>query len=202
MIENDRALLLETLETVASGQDEPIATLAEGLILAAGADVQSLEGPQFKEVRERISSITEQLAARGQGPGAILEALLKIDTTLAAKTTVAIPWASRLATLTAERALHAERKRAAIDSEQELSHRSPIVRTDEHTLLAVPVGFAGSDAIVAFSDRILKETLKNRIKHVTLILTGLNKTAAASTAWDDLEADLQSQKIRLHRVPS
>ncbi len=197
MSQEIQSLRVETLLGLAEKEEEPLATLAEGLIPAAGLSIADLDDPHYKEIRERISSIVEQLLANDKSPVAVLNALLKIDETLAKDNKSPIPFATHLAPLATECALRAQRDRLTDQLDKELAELSPIFRPDKHTLLAAPLGLLKPEGLANFTDRILKNVHRQKTKRVVLVLSDPSFGKSDEAVWDTLAKDLAAQKIRL-----
>ncbi|MCP4602158.1 MAG: hypothetical protein GY847_16860 [Proteobacteria bacterium] len=193
--------MCEILLKLTAEDDELLAALAGALTPAAEQNAENLEDPAYQEIRETISAEVERLAEKDQGPGIVIEALLRIDTELSSSGTTALPWATRFIALVSERALHAAQKRWREKLEKTLAEKSPVFRIDERTVIAAPIGPMDDDGLARLSDRILAEVLRKRPRRVVLFLDGLIDPDGISVSiWDTLASDLAIQKVRLERI--
>jgi hypothetical protein len=201
MSEKQMHLTETSLAGLAESSVEPLATLAEGLAHAVGAGGSSLDfnGPPFDEVKDLIASISRQLVADGRNPTVLLDAFVAIDERLAADGAGPLPFATRLAPLALDCVVHAKRESWNEKLDKSLCLRSPILKTDRKTLVAMPVGPLLEEGVALFIDRVLAEVLHKKPKRVVLLLGGLGPSDLSPTVWDALEADLAAQKIVLER---
>ena len=197
MNENRWASFKEALLELASRDDELLSALASALAEAVDDDFSDDDLAQSRAVVERISASTEQLCQTDIGSVAVIDALLRIDIALKEKNAIDGLFATKFAPLATMRALHAEKERWSDAMELELAKRSPIFRTDDRTVVAVPVGFSSIDSLNLFSDRVLAEVLVRPTKRVILVLKGLEQQSIENPVWEALGSDLKSQKIRL-----
>ncbi len=192
--------LIAVLEKLAKRDQEPLATLAEGLIPAAVTSDAELDGLEYKEIRERISAVIEQLLMDGSTPSKLIEDLIEIDSVLAANGVDAVPFATRLSGLALDRALHAEKEKWLDELSADLAARSPIFHVSGKTLYAIPVGPLRTQGIMRFIDRVLSQVLHQQPKRVVLMLSGLNANVRSADAWKSLNQELDAQKISLEKI--
>ncbi len=200
MNERNPNRIREVLDELSGGKDMLLADLAGTLIPAADETSLDLNSPSCKEVKDTISVALERLSENDHGPAAVLDALIRIDTALAQKRAISVPWAARLAPLAAERAVHASKKRWSENLEASHAEHSPVFRLDHRTLIAVPIGPLGLDSIARFADRILAAVLRNRPNRVVLVLKDLDSKTASAQEWVSLAEDLKVQKVRFERM--
>lgn len=200
MTRNSNAALLACLCGLVDETDGLVSDLARVFAAVLEESAPETGCLAVRAIIEQISAATEQAISESQSPTKVVEALLRIDTRILEKKAADAPFAMRLAPLAMERALHAEKVRWSDEREQNLAARSPIFRTAERTVFAVPVGLVTDEALGAFSDRVLAEVLKGKPRLVNLVLGGLEPGIARHTTWDILESDLKSQKVRLKRI--
>ncbi len=202
MSENSPIRIREALTALSTERDEPLATLAHGLLSAADVHRLDLDARGSHEIREIISALAEQYRADEGGAAIVAKALVHIDDELVSRGAVCSPWATRLAPLVAARTLHAAKNQWAEDLERTFAERSPIFAADDRTLVATPTGLSETEFQSRFADRILAEILHQRPRRVILVLSGLDKPVASSPVWDALAEDITAQKIRLQRILS
>ncbi len=202
MSENSPTRIREALTSLSTEQDEPLATLASGLLSAADIQRLDIDTLGSLEIRETISALAERYRTDGEGAALIAKALVHIDDELVSRGAVSSPWATRLTPLVTARALHATKNQWAEDLERMFAERSPIFITDDRTLVATPTGLSETEFQSRFADRILAEILHQRPRRVILVLSGLDRPVASSPVWDALAEDLAAQKIRLQRILS
>jgi hypothetical protein len=200
MSKTEQSRLIEVLEKLAKGDREPLATLAEGFIPAAAASETRLDGRAYKEIRERISVLIEQLVAAGSSPSKLIEDLIEIDSVLMANGVNVVPFATRLSPLALDCALHAEKETWLDKLDGDLSAHSPIFKVNGHTLYAVPVGLLRPQRVLKFIDRILAQVLRQQPKRVVLMLSGLDTKIQHHAMWKTLDDELNAQKIDLEKI--
>ncbi len=191
------SLRLKTLSNLAQQPVEPLATLAEGLIPATDSHLKDLSGPDYKQIRERISSIIEQLLATDNSAFAVLNALVKIDEALAQNNDANLPFATRLTPLATACALRAQRNHLDDRQDQNIAEHSPIFRPDKRTLYAAPLSQISPDGLAHFIDRILKEVHRQKPKRVVLVLSDSLSSQSNDTTLKALASELAAQKVRL-----
>ncbi|MDD5309276.1 MAG: hypothetical protein PHU25_18330 [Deltaproteobacteria bacterium] len=194
------ARALAILRELALSDRPVLALLADGLIAAVeGGSPGDLADPAWREACERITVAAERLALSGGGVAPLVEALVAVDTALAAAGPAPLPWATRLASLAAERFVHAARTRDVEAAHLAAADLSPIVRLDPKTILAAPVGELGEDGLARFCDRILTEALHLGPRRIILVTDGLVSREDVEHAWATLSDDLAAQGIVLER---
>jgi hypothetical protein len=200
MSKPEQSHLIAVMEKLAKSDREPLATLAEGLIPAAVTSDASLDGLEYKEIRERISALIEQLLADGSAPSKLIEDLIEIDSVLMANGVAVVPFATRLAPLALDCALHAEKETWLENLDSDLSEHSPIFKVNGQTLYAIPVSPIRPQGVVRFIDRILAQVLRQQPKRVVLMLSGLDANVQNDPIWKTLDDELSAQKISLEKI--
>jgi len=147
---------------------------------------RSLSTGGERSLLERISVEAEGLAQRGEGPSALLSALLTADL-------------ARLAPTAAERHHHATAQLAAERLASSLAEAAPIFSVEPGALIAVPVGPMGGDGLARFCDRLLGEVLSTSARRVVLATGGLTPHPGMEEALRELEADLAHQRVKVER---
>lgn len=137
-----------------------------------------------RELLERISAEAERLVEDGDGPAALISALLNAGQ-------------GHMAPTAAERHHHAALQKSNETRRAELAQRSPVYKLDGQTLLGAPVGEMGQDGLARFIERLLMGVLNNRPSRVILSLEGFTPHEGAHEAIAELEADLRQQGVRL-----
>ena len=141
-------------------------------------------GVDFDELVSRISVEAERLAEAGEGPTALVEAVMREG-------------ASGLAALAAERHHHATMIRLQDEHCLTLAERSPVFRVDERDLIAAPVGPMGRDGLARFCDRVLAEVAAGRPSRVLLVRQGFDAHEGAAGQIDALEEELAALGVPL-----
>ena len=143
-------------------------------------------GVDFDELVTRISVEAERLAEAGEGPTALVDAVMREG-------------AADLASLAAERHHHAVVLRLEDEHRLMLAERSPLFRVDERALIAAPVGPMGRDGLARFCDRVLAEVATGRPSRVLLVRQGFDAHDGAAVQIDALEGELAALGVALER---
>jgi hypothetical protein len=192
---------LAILEQLARGDKEPIATLADALAPAVSSAASAIEEKPYSRVKEAVAALAAALSASGQGPSAIIDALVEIDAALSTEKELEIPFAARLASLGSECAVHATQRDVEERISASLADNAPIIAGFNHTLLAAPMAEMGEEGLVRYSDRVLAAVMRERPKKVVFVVNpNLLGAREALRSLECLEADLREQGIEVKRI--
>jgi hypothetical protein len=192
---------LTILKTLAMEDKEPVAILADALIPAVSNAARAVKEKPFDRIREVVAALSAAASARGQGPSAIIDALVEIDEALGKCADLEIPFAARLASLAAECAVHATQRDVEETFSSRLAESAPIVAGFEQMLLVAPMAEMGEEGLARYADRVLAAVMKQRPKKVAVVVgQNLSRAPKALQCLEALEADLAEQGIEVKRI--
>ncbi|MDJ0762639.1 MAG: hypothetical protein QNJ97_06575 [Myxococcota bacterium] len=197
MTRTGTAIKKAVLTALAQSSDKVLSAIAEALLPAAETPLPSNDHLACRDAIERISAIAEHLTASNLPTARIIGALVSIDTAIAARGIAAIPWATHLAPLAAERISHAEKTSWQAKWTRFAAERTPIFRLDERTVVAATIGLSDPEGLSRVADRISAEVLRKRPRRVILVCEAAGTADPNAQVWQTLANELKAEGIQL-----